>query len=194
MKAVIGFIGNMLRRYTLILTVANLTGIFLGFLFLVLVENYLARSPMTGPLLGKPGQPRLVNTKDADVNYAVIAERGLFRTSLQAEMPKERSEHEIEEDLLTSRVSQMTLKGTFLSQSGERYAMIDGGDRKGPAMYQAGKSAALGLIVSDIKEDTVLLSKGDFAFRLRLFSRGFERIKAAESPPTIAVSHGRDLR
>jgi type II secretory pathway component PulC len=108
-----------------------------------------------------------------------LLKRNLFRAKLQAEIPKQKSEKEIEEEALVNIMKPMTLKGVMTgAQKRDYYAVIDRGGQKGVWTYEVGETIERGLTVTDIKKDAVVIEKGDFAAILKLFAKAFERIPA----------------
>jgi type II secretion system protein C len=170
------------RRLITAAGVSTLAGAVLGVIGLVVIDVSLLSIPL--PLDGKSrtklqkseGEVPAGSSKD----YKAVTERNLFRAKLQAEIPKPRSEKEIEEEVLANIMKPMTLKGVMTGQQKkDYYAVIDRGGQKGVWTYEVGESIERGLTVTDIRKDAVIIEKGDFAATLKLFARSFERVPSA---------------
>jgi len=167
--------------------ISTLSGVVAAIVVLMVVNAFLLRMPDASPQvqpsggrsnIGQPAGP-------AEPDYKAITERNLFRAKLQIEIPKPRSEREIEEETLTGIVKSMALRGVMLS--GERrdsYAVIDLGGQKGVWVYEPGEVIENGLVLRAIRKDSVTIEKGQFAAVLKLFSSAFERAPAANIAPT----------
>ena len=103
-------------------------------------------------------------------------ERNLFRAKLQVEIPKPKTEKEIEEEALTAAVKGMALKGVMMgTRKKDTYAVIDLGGQNGVWTYETGEVVEKGLALKEIRKDSVLLEKGDFGAILKLFSPVYQR-------------------
>ena len=156
--------------------IATAAAIVAATVLLILINAALLKVPVASPLKAthKGEKPSL--TADTS-DYKAITERNLFRAKLQIELPKAKTEKEIEEETLTNIVRTMALKGVMTGvQKKDNYAVIDRGGTKGVGTYEIGDVIERGLAVTEIKKDGVLIQKSDFLVRLRLFSGGFERL------------------
>ena len=91
----------MTRRRLLILAGAStFAGLLLGVIALIALDASLLNIPLPVDWKGRAGSQKTdgESAKDGSKEYKAIAERNLFRAKLQAEIPKPRSEKEIEED------------------------------------------------------------------------------------------------
>jgi type II secretion system protein C len=168
----------MTRKQLIFSAVSTLAGTLVGVIALIVLDASLLRIPVTFDGKGsaaarKPeAQPKAEST-----DYKAITERNLFRAKLQTEIPKSKSEKEIEEETLVTIMKPMTLKGIMTGhQKKDFYAVIDRGGQKGVWTYELGETIERGLTVTDIKKDAVIIEKGDFAAILKLFAKSFERI------------------
>jgi general secretion pathway protein C len=111
----------------------------------------------------------------AEPDYKVITQRNLFRAKLQIEIPKPKTEKELEEEALAAIVKTMVLKGVMLSpRKRDNYAVIDLGRQKGVWVYEPGDVIERGLTLKEIGKDSVRLEKDEFAAVLKLFSAANE--------------------
>jgi type II secretory pathway component PulC len=125
----------------------------------------------------------------APLDYKAIADRNLFRAQLQVEIPKPRTEKELEEEALTAIVKAMALKGVMLGvRQRETYAVIDRGGQKGVWTYEAGEVIERGLTLKEIRKDSIKVEKGDFAAVLKLFSPIYEKTPSSQQPVGAAVT------
>ncbi len=156
--------------------IATAAAIVAGTVLLILINAALLKVPIASPLKATHKTERPFLTADAS-GYKAITERNLFRAKLQIELPKLKTEKEIEEETLTNIVRTMALKGVMTGvQKKDNYAVIDRGGTKGVGTYEIGDVIERGLAVTEIKKDGVLIQKSDFLVRLKLFSGGFERL------------------
>lgn len=176
----------MTRKQLIFSGVSTLAGILVGVIALIVIDASLLKIPATfdgkgRALTGKPeAEPKADST-----DYKTITERNLFRAKLQAEIPKPKSEKEIEEETLVTILKPMTLKGIMTGyQKRDFYAVIDRGGQKGVWTYELGETIERGLTVTDIKKDAVIIEKGDFAAILKLFAKSFERIPSTAHAAT----------
>jgi general secretion pathway protein C len=135
-------------------------------------------------------------------DYKAITQRNLFRAKLQVEIPKPKTEKEIEEEALTAIVKTMALKGVMLSpRKRDNYAVIDLGRQKGVWVYEPGDVIERGLTVKEIGKDSVRIEKEEFVVVLKLFSSANEltrtRRTAGVAPARRAISKvdpGKEIR
>ena len=175
----------MTRRRLLILAGAStFAGLFLGVLALIALDASLLSIPLPVDWKGRAGSQKTGGelAKDGSTAYKAVTERNLFRAKLQAEIPKPKSEKEIEEEMLVNILSPMTLKGVMTGQQNKDFfAVIDRGGQKGVWTYEVGETIERGLAVTQIKKDAVVIEKGDFAAILKLFAKSFERIPSTQA-------------
>ncbi len=136
--------------------VSTLSGAVVGVLILLAVNAALLRvpdAPQSAP--SKPTQPpNSQATGPVEPDYKALMERNLFRAKLQVEIPKPKSEKEIEEEALSAAVKQMALKGVVLGlHKKESYAVIDLGAQKGVWAYEEGEVVEKGLALKEIRKD-----------------------------------------
>jgi type II secretory pathway component PulC len=161
--------------------ISTLAGILAGVVILLVIDASLLRIPVlfdrkiTSAVQKRESDAAQESAKD----YKAVTERNLFRAKLQAEIPKQKSEKEIEEEALANIMKPMTLKGVMTgAQKRDFYAVIDRGGQKGVWTYEVGETIERGLTVTDIRKDAVIVEKGDFAAIIKLFAKAFERIPA----------------
>jgi type II secretory pathway component PulC len=173
-----------IKAWVIAFAVATVAAGIVSAVIIMVVNANLMKMPLPGgtgnvpKVLSVPakGNPPKEETRKPETDYSAITERNLFRAKLQVEIPKPRTEKEIEEEALTGALREMTLKGVWMGREKEdTYAVIDKGGQKGVWTYQMGEVVDKGLQVSEIKQNAVTLSKGDFKANLRLFAKGFER-------------------
>ena len=177
---------DTIRKYAIPFAITTAVAIIASVIILIVVNAALMKIPMQSGAKSAYAKIATLNDPSANVraDYNAITERNLFRAKLQIEIPKPKSEKEIEEEMLTGILKDMALKGVWLGQQkGELYAVIDRGGQKGVWTYEAGEVIEKGLVVSDIKQNSVLLKKDDFGATLKLFAKGFERV-----PVTLAAA------
>ena len=185
----------MIRRF-LAYGISTLAGILAGIVALLVIDASLLKVPV---LLGRK-VPLAVQKREGDAaqesakDYKAVTERNLFRAKLHAEIPKPKSEKELEEEVLVNIMKPMTLKGVMTgAQQRDYYAVIDRGGQKGVWTYEVGETIERGLTVTNIKKDAVVIEKGEFAAILKLFAKAFERIPAtvqAAVPPKEPATKG----
>ncbi len=166
----------------IIIGISTITGVVAAVIVLIAVNASFLKVPdnppakaMSAPKAPAPGPLAAL----AEPDYKAITERNLFRAKLQVEIPKPKSEKEIEEEALTAIVKTMALKGVMLSpRKRDNYAVIDLGGPKGVWVYEAGDVIERGLTVKEIRKDSVRIEKAEFAIVLKLFSSAYERSQA----------------
>jgi type II secretory pathway component PulC len=167
------------RKGLMILGISTVTGAALGFAVLIVINTSILRFPEAAP--SSPTQWPTYKTdrpaeQDGHSDYKVISERNLFRAKLQAEIPKPKTEKEIEEEVLTGIVKAMLLKGVMLgTRQKDNYAIIDRGGQKGVWTYEMGDVIERGLILKEIRKDSIKVEKAEFAAVLKLFSPVYEK-------------------
>jgi type II secretory pathway component PulC len=168
-----------LKRYLLPMVALSAAAVIASVVILMVVNTSLMKIPLYSPV--GSAQARTADVKETQetapsAGYDAIAGRNLFRAKLQAEIPKQKSPEEIEDDMLAALVKDMSLKGVWLGETkGNMFAVIDRGAQKGVWTYELGEVIDKGLAVSDIKGSSVTLTKGDFSATLKLFAKGYER-------------------
>ncbi len=176
--------------------VSTLSGTVLGVAALILLNASLLCIPLPTDWKNRSGSRNKAPVgapPDAPSDYTAITERNLFRARLQAEIPKPKSEKEIEEELLTGIVAPMTLKGIMKGlDNKDSFAVIDRGGQKGVWTYEAGEAVERGLVVAEIRKDSVVIEKGDFSAVLRLFARSFERLPRPQQSAARDVARQAD--
>ena len=168
--------------------VSTFGGTLMGVITLIALNAALLSIPQPSDWKARTGSRKSQGepATDGSREYKAITERNLFRARLQAEIPKPRSEKEIEEEQLVSILTPMTLKGVMTGhQNKDFFAVIDRGGQKGVWTYEIGETIERGLAISDIRKDAVIIEKGDFAAMLKLFARSFERIPSTRPSPAV---------
>lgn len=175
------------KRLTIAAVVSTLAGAVLGVIGLIIIDASLLTLPLPADFKSRTKLQKTEGevSTDSSKDYKAITERNLFRAKLQAEVPKPRSENEIEEETLVSILKPMMLKGVMTGQQKKDfYAVIDRGGQKGVWTYEVGEAIERGLTVTDIRKDAVIIEKGDFAVILRLFAKTFEKVSSAHAATT----------
>ena len=183
----------MTRKQLIFSGVSTLAGVLLGVIALIVIDASLLKIPVTfdGKSRAVPRKPEAEPKADS-TDYKAITERNLFRAKLQTEIPKPKSEKDIEEETLVTIMKPMTLKGIMTGhQKKDFYAVIDRGGQKGVWTYELGETIERGLTVTDIKKDAVIIEKGDFAAILKLFAKSFERIPSTAHAAATPVQTAR---
>jgi type II secretory pathway component PulC len=178
--------------------ISTLSGIVVGVVVLLAINASLLRVPEAPPpsplrtaqVAG--GQPSAPGERD----YKPLMERNLFRAKLQIEIPKPKTEKEIEEEMLTATVKAMALKGVMMGNGRkDTYAVIDLGGQKGVWTYEKGEVVDKGLAVKEIWKDSVKLEKGEFGAVLKLFSPVYERTQGTLiASSTVQQQRGEKVR
>jgi type II secretory pathway component PulC len=166
-------------------SISTLAGLVVATAILIIINASLLRIPDTPSTQSSPYAQKSFDQTGgpADTDYRAITERNLFRAKLQVEIPKPKSEKEIEEETLGALVKGMALKGVMLGvQKKDNYAVIDKGGQKGVWTYEIGDVVEKGLVLKEIHKDSIKLEKGDFAAVVKLFSPVYERIPGSQPP------------
>jgi len=176
------------REYVVPFGIASAVGIISSMVVLIFIHNSVMRLPFQHGIQGGPAQGAITRSSSLDKSaiYNPIAERNLFRAQLQIELPKPKTPKEIEEEMLTALIKQMTLKGVMLEQTGMSYAVVDRGSTNGVWIYKYGDQVEKGLKISEITQDSIILAKGDFRSKLYLFT--------AKPPPKASAPSSRITR
>jgi type II secretion system protein C len=178
------------KNYLISIGVSTGLAVVLATVVLILVNTSLMKIPIQGNAKNTYGKSALLSdaSENGRADYKAITERNLFRAKLQAEIPQPRSEKEIEEENLTNAMRNLTLKGVWLGQKKDHdYAVIDKG-QKGVWTYEIGEAVDGGLVVSDIQRSSVTLAKDDFVATIKLFAKGFERVRVPGKPLAVMKS------
>lgn len=171
--------------------ISTLSGIILGVVTLLAVNASLLRVP-EAPVPSPPGASQVAGVQPSAMgerDYKPLMERNLFRAKLQVEIPKPKTEKEIEEEMLTATVKAMALKGVMMGDRKNTYVVIDLGGQKGVWSYEKGETVDKGLVVADIRRDSVKLEKGEFGAILKLFSPVYERTQGTVIATPVAQQH-----
>ncbi len=164
--------------------ISTLVGAVVGVVVLSAINAALlsvpeALQPPSPKVVPMPGSQPAGPTMERD--YKALMERNLFRAKLQVEIPKPKSEKEIEEEALTAAVKAMALKGVVLGlHKKDSYAVIDLGGQKGVWTFEPEEFVTNGLALKEIRKDSIKLEKGEFAVILKLFSPVYERTAGAQ--------------
>jgi len=164
--------------------ISTLSGVIVGVVVLSAINAALlsvpeALQPPSPKAVPAPGSQQAGPAMERD--YKALMDRNLFRAKLQVEIPKPKSEKEIEEEALTAAVKAMALKGVVLGlQKKDSYAVIDLGGQKGVWTFEPGEFVTNGLALKEIRKDSIKLEKGEFAVVLKLFSPVYERTASAQ--------------
>jgi type II secretion system protein C len=181
---------SLSKSYLVSIAVSTGLAVVLSVVILILVSASLMKIPIQGNAKNTYGKSALLSdaSENGKADYKAITERNLFRAKLQAEIPQPRSEKEVEEENLTNAMRNLTLKGVWLGQKKDNdYAVIDKG-QKGVWTYEIGEAVEAGLQVSDIQRSSVTLAKDDFVATIKLFAKGFERVRVPGKPFPVAKS------
>ena len=179
------------KAYLIPAAVSTALAVVLSIVVLILANASLMKIPMQSSIRTASGKSVLSGdaSENARADYKAITERNLFRAKLQVEIPKPRSEKEIEEENLTNAMRNLSLKGVWLGQKKEHdYAVIDKGQQKGVWTYELGEVVDAGLVVTAIERNSVTLAKDDFVATMKLFAKGFERVRAPGKPMPVVKS------
>jgi len=184
------------KAYAIPFGISTGLAIVASVIFLIMINASLMRIPMQSGAIHSKGTG--TNSADPSANikadYNIILDRNLFRARLEVEIPKPKSEREIEEERLTNIMKNLALKGVWMGQKkDEIYAVIDKGQQKGVWSYELGEVVEGGLVVSEIKSNSVTLKKDDFVATLKLFAKGYEREPvvsrtASQVPAKLSIS------
>ena len=177
--------------YSVPVAVSTGLAVVLSAVVLIVANASLMKIPIQGSAKNSYGKSALLSDASENVraDYKAITERNLFRAKLQAEIPQPRSEKEIEEENLTNAMRNLALKGIWLGQKKDHnYAVIEKGQQKGVWTYEVGEAVEAGLVVTDIQRNSVTLAKDDFVATIKLFAKGFERVRVPGKPIPVVKS------
>jgi type II secretion system protein C len=173
----------MKKRKIVAFAISTVSAVVIAVVVLIFVNASLLRVPIRTQSVEASMVRQASNTQQvpAPADFSAIQTRNLFRTKLEAELPKPKTEKEIEEERLTGIVKTMILKGVMTGRKKDFYAVIDKGGQKGVWTYEIGEVVEGGLAVTEIRKDSVILQKGEFKVLLRLFTPTFERLSTAQA-------------
>src|SRR5208283_1547162 len=147
------------KKELIISGISTVSGVVAAIIVLIAVNASFLRVPDGPPVKATSALGAVAPVQAAalaEPDYKAITERNLFRAMLQVEIPKPKTEKEIEEEALTAIVKTMVLKGVMLSpRKRENYAVIDLGRQKGVWVYEPGDVIERGLTVKEIGKDSV---------------------------------------
>jgi type II secretion system protein C len=180
------------KRRIIWLAISTVVGTVAAGVVLIAIDASIRRIPDTpsGSVVAglQPANQDRPPDSLAPPDYKAIADRNLFRAQLQVEVPKPKTEKELEEEALTAIVKAMALKGVMLGvRQKETYAVIDRGGQKGVWTYEAGEVIERGLKLKEIRKDSVKVEKGEFAAVLKLFSPVYEKTASSQQPAVATV-------
>jgi general secretion pathway protein C len=193
------------KKKLIIFGTSTVSGVVAAVIVLIAVNASFLKIPdspparaTSAPRTATPTQLAVI----AEPDYKAITERNLFRAKLQVEIPKPKTEKEIEEEALTAIVKTMALKGVMLSpRKRDNYAVIDLGRQKGVWVYEPGDVIEKGLTVKEIGKDSVRIEKDEFRAVLKLFSSANELARtrrttgvAAARPAIGKLNPGKEIR
>ncbi len=183
------------KEKLIIFGVSTISGVVAAIIVLTAVNASFLKVPDNPPprATSAPGAV----TALAEPDYKAITERNLFRAMLQVEIPKPKTEKEIEEETLTAIVKTMVLKGVMLSpRKPDNYAVIDLGGQKGVWVYEPGDVIEKGLTLKEIGKDSVRIEKEEFGVVLKLFSSVHQRTTgvAAAKPAIGKINPRKEIK
>ena len=193
------------RKKLIIFGASTVSGMVAAAIVLIAVNASFLKIPdnpppraTSAPRAATPAQLAVI----AEPDYKAITERNLFRAKLRVEIPKRKTEKEIEEEALAAIVKTMVLKGVMLSpRKRDNYAVIDLGRQKGVWVYEPGDVIERGLTVKEIRKDSVRIEKEEFGAVLKLFSPANQLTRtqqtagmAAARPAAGKVAPGKEIR
>ena len=146
-------------------------------ILMMLINSAFLRMPLQSANRPYAVRPDRAGAAGAEPDYRAIAERNLFRAKLKVELPRPKTEKELEEEALTNIMRSMVLKGVWIGQTKDDvYAVIDRGPQKGVWIFRVGDTAERGLILTEVNRNSVTFRKNDFTGSLKLFTRGFDKV------------------
>jgi general secretion pathway protein C len=193
------------EKKLIIFGTSTVSGVVAAVIVLIAVNASFLKIPDSPPARATSA-PRTATSGQlaaiAEPDYKAITERNLFRAKLQAEIPRPKTEKEVEEEALTAIVKTMALKGVMLSpRKRDNYAVIDLGRQKGVWVYEPGDVIERGLTVKEIGKDSVRIEKGEFGVVLKLFSSANELTRTRRAAGAAAagraigkVDPGKEIR
>ncbi len=151
------------KKELIVSGISTVSGVVAAIIVLIAVNASFLRVPDSPPMRATSAAGAVASVQAAalsEPNYKAIIERNLFRARLQVEIPKPKTEKEIEEEALTAIVKTMVLKGVMLSpRKRDNYAVIDLGGQKGVWVYEPGDVIEKGLALKEIGKDSVRIEK-----------------------------------
>jgi general secretion pathway protein C len=194
------------KEKLVIFGISTISGVVGAIIVLMAVNASFLKVPDNPPARATTSAPGAVASAQvaalAEPDYKAITERNLFRARLQVEIPKPKTEQEIEEEALTAIVKTMVLKGVMLSpRKRDNFAVIDLGGQKGVWVYEPGDVIEKGLTLKEIGKDSVRIEKEEFGVVLKLFSSAYQRTQnrrmagAATVKPVIdKINPGKEIK
>mgnify|MGYP005838481861 CR=1 FL=1 len=176
---------TFVNHYVIPSAVSVAVGTVAAIALLMVINSSLLSLPSQGPgHIRAPGPASSSETAtDLASKYAVIADRNLFRSQLQVELPKPKTEKELEEEHFWNQVKSFSLKGVWIgADKKDHFAFIDKGPQKGVWIHRNGESMEGGVVLTEIRANSVLITKGDFGATLTLFTKGAERTDIRKKP------------
>lgn len=169
--------GVILRRYVVPSAISFAVAILLAIVILMFVNMAILRIPVQS---NSQRQESVTRPSDDGANpeskYSAIAERNLFRSKLQTELPRPKTDREIEEDNFVGTLSTFGLRGVWIGDRREdHFAFIDKGPQKGVWIHRNGEQMEGGFTLAEIRPNSVLITKGELGATLTIFTKGFER-------------------
>jgi hypothetical protein len=174
-----------LGKYLTPFAISSLCALTVSLILLILLYGFFQKLPLRAAVNGSARAASVTKAPhgDGESDYSVIAERNLFRAKLAIEIPKPKSEKELEEEALANIMRPMILKGVWIGQNqSDTFALIDKGAQKGIWIYRVGDTADRGLRLAEITQNSVVFKKSDFVATLRLFAKGYERPFSPKDP------------
>ncbi len=188
------------KKELIVSGISTVSGVVAAIIVLIAVNASFLRVPDSPPMRATSAAGAVASVQAAalsEPDYKAIIERNLFRARLQVEIPKPKTEKEIEEEALTAIVKTMVLKGVMLSpRKRDNYAVIDLGGQKGVWVYEPGDVIEKGLALKEIGKDSVRIEKEEFGVVLKLFSPAYQRAAgvAAAKPAIGKVNPGKEIK
>lgn len=162
------------KTYIFIFCTLFIIAIFISFLSLSFINYRLSTFPIKEKAVLDSGKNSKEQEKEGNLKDLIL-QKNLFKAKLNVELPKPKTEKEIEAELLEGLVKEMSLKGVMLGHNTDSYAVIDRGPKKGVWAYSKGEVVEKNLAVFEIKPNEVMLKKDEFAYTLKLFAKGYEK-------------------
>jgi hypothetical protein len=167
-----------LNRYIIPSAIAFGAVLVSAIMILMLIDNALMKIPMHK--INKSSTTSLTMPAEDDANhelkYNAIIDRNLFRSKLYVELPKPKTEQEIEEDNFANILNTFILKGVWIGdENRDHFAFIDKGPQKGVWIHRNGDQMDGGLTLAEIRPNSILVTKGELGAVLTLFIKGFEK-------------------
>lgn len=191
---------TFLKSHVAPAAIAAVIGIVGAVLVLMVIDTTALKIPV-GAIMHQGQIARGIRISDGkkqlNGEYAAIMERNLFRSKLHAELPRSKTQEEIDEEIFVETLKTFALKGVWVGKDrSDSFAFIDKGPQKGVWIHRNGEQMEGGLTLKEIKPNSVLITKGEKGALLTLFTKGFERIRlASDSSGTVSKkkdTHSKD--